>query len=61
MTTFPTIRELLERGANPNGDEKNLCTPLSVMAQRGYYEGVKVQQSTPVSSSSTVQYYMDRL
>lgn len=35
-------RMLLEAGADPNGSERNLCTPLSVMAQRGYYEGVKV-------------------
>ena len=28
---------LLEAGADPNGNEKNLCTPLAVMAQRGYY------------------------
>ena len=31
---------LLEAGADPNGNEKNLCTPLAVMAQRGYYEGM---------------------
>ncbi|HIE82492.1 MAG TPA: ankyrin repeat domain-containing protein, partial [Dehalococcoidia bacterium] len=33
---------LLEAGADPNGHEKNLCTPLAVMAQRGYYEGIKL-------------------
>ena len=33
---------LLEAGADPNGDEKNLCTPLAVMAQRGYYDGIKL-------------------
>ncbi len=33
---------LLERGSDPNGNDKNLCTPISVMAQRGYYEGVKL-------------------
>ena len=36
------FRCLLEHGADPNGDFKNLCTPLAVVAQRGYYEGVKV-------------------
>ncbi|XP_059083766.1 ankyrin repeat and SOCS box protein 12-like isoform X3 [Tigriopus californicus] len=35
-------RLLLESGANPNGNDRNMCTPLSVMAQRGYYEGVKL-------------------
>ena len=33
------VRELLEAGADPNGSDKNLCTPLAVMSQRGYYEG----------------------
>lgn len=33
---------LLEAGADPNGNEKNLCTPLAVMAQRGYYEGLRL-------------------
>ena len=32
-------KALLEAGADPNGNEKNLCTPLAVMSQRGYYEG----------------------
>ena len=36
------IRILLEKGADPNGDIRNLCTPLAVMAQRGYYEGVRL-------------------
>ncbi len=26
---------LLDADADPNGNEKNLCTPLAVMAQRG--------------------------
>ena len=33
---------LLEKGADPNGHEKNLCTPLAIMAQRGYYEGIRI-------------------
>ena len=33
---------LLETGADPNGNDKNLCTPLAVMSQRGYYEGKAV-------------------
>ena len=33
---------LLKSGADPNGNEKNLCTPLAVMAQRGYYEGLRL-------------------
>ena len=36
------FRYLLEQGANPNGSDTNLCAPISVMAQRGYYQGVKV-------------------
>ena len=35
-------RILLEAGANPNADIRNLCTPLAVMAQRGYYEGLRI-------------------
>ena len=35
-------RFLLEAGADPNGNEKNLCTPLAVMAQRGYYDGLRL-------------------
>ena len=35
-------RILLEAGADPNGDIRNLCTPLAVMAQRGYYEGLRL-------------------
>ena len=33
---------LLEKGADPNGHEKNLCTPLAIMAQRGYCEGIRI-------------------
>ncbi|XP_071745450.1 ankyrin repeat and SOCS box protein 16-like [Lepeophtheirus salmonis] len=36
------VEYLLSVGANPNGNDQNLCTPLSVMAQRGYYEGIKL-------------------
>ena len=39
---FDDCRVLLEAGANPNGSEKNLCTPLAIMAQRGFYEGVRL-------------------
>ena len=39
---FYYLRCLLQHGADPNGNFKNLCTPLAVVAQRGYYEGVKV-------------------
>jgi hypothetical protein len=42
------FRCLLDHGADPNGDDKNLCTPMSVMAQRGYYEGVKVSHADQV-------------
>ena len=35
-------RLLLDHGADPNGNDRNMCTPLSVMSQRGYYEGVKL-------------------
>lgn len=35
-------RYLLIKGANPNGSRRNLCAPIAVMAQRGYYEGVRV-------------------
>jgi len=38
----PNLRILLEAGANPNGHDKNLCTPLAVMAQRGFYEGLRL-------------------
>ena len=40
---------LLEAGADPNGNEKNLCTPLAVMAQRGYYEGMYVRVTKVVA------------
>ncbi|CAB4066433.1 unnamed protein product [Lepeophtheirus salmonis] len=36
------VEYLLSVGANPNGNDQNLCSPLSVMAQRGYYEGIKL-------------------
>jgi len=29
-------------GADPNGSDRNLCTPLAVAAQRGYAEGVRL-------------------
>ena len=32
----------MEAGADPNGSEKNLCTPLAIMAQRGFYDGVRL-------------------
>ena len=35
---------LLEAGANPNGSPANLCSPLSIMCQRGFYEGIKVRK-----------------
>ena len=35
-------RVLLEAGADPNGSQANLCSPLSIMCQRGFYPGVKV-------------------
>ena len=33
---------LLEHGADPNGSTNNLCSPLSIMCQRGFYPGVKL-------------------
>ena len=42
---FLCFRCLLQHGADPNGDFKNLCTPLAVVAQRGYYGGVKVREN----------------
>ena len=33
---------LLNAGADPNGSQSNLCSPLSIMCQRGFYPGVKV-------------------
>ena len=33
---------LLVAGADPNGSDKNLCTPLAVVAQRGYVQGVRL-------------------
>ena len=36
----PNIPYHFSPGADPNGNEKNLCTPLAVMSQRGYYEGI---------------------
>ena len=35
-------RILLESGAAPNGSPANLCSPLSIMCQRGFYPGVKL-------------------
>ena len=35
-------RILLESGADPNGSPANLCSPLSIMCQRGFYPGVKL-------------------
>ena len=35
-------RRLLEAGADPNGADRNLCSPLSVMAQRGHEVGVRL-------------------
>ena len=35
-------RVLLEAGADPNASSANLCSPLSIMCQRGFYPGVKV-------------------
>ena len=35
-------RLLLEAGADPNGSQANLCSPLSIMCQRGFYPGVKL-------------------
>ena len=35
-------RLLLESGADPNGSSANLCSPLSIMCQRGFYPGVKL-------------------
>ncbi len=39
---WDVAKVLLEHGADPNGDAKNMCTPLCVMAQRGYLQGVKL-------------------
>ena len=33
---------LLEAGADPNGSQANLCSPLAIMCQRGFYTGVKL-------------------
>jgi len=35
-------RALLQAGADPNGSAANLCSPLSIMCQRGFYPGVKL-------------------
>ena len=35
-------RLLLEAGADPNGSQANLCSPLSIMCQRGFYPGVRL-------------------
>ena len=37
---WAVARVLLEAGADPNGSLKNLCSPLSIMCQRGLLEGV---------------------
>ena len=37
---WAVARVLLEAGADPNGSFKNLCSPLSIMCQRGLLEGV---------------------
>ena len=39
---YDCARLLLEAGADPNGSQANLCSPLSIMCQRGFYPGVKL-------------------
>ena len=39
---WSVARALLQAGADPNGSTANLCSPLSIMCQRGFYHGVKV-------------------
>ena len=39
---WEAAKVLLEAGADPNGNLKNMCTPLAVMAQRGFYEGLRL-------------------
>ena len=37
---WSVARALLEAGADPNGSLKNLCSPLSIMCQRGFLKGI---------------------
>jgi hypothetical protein len=39
-----------EAGANPNGSSRNLCSPLSIMCQRGLHEGVQVHTVTRLTA-----------
>ena len=39
---YDCARLLLEAGADPNGSQANLCSPLSIMCQRGFYPGVRL-------------------
>ena len=48
---WAAARLLLEAGAAPGGSTANLCSPLSILCQRGHYEGVKVFCSYPFNSS----------
>ena len=34
-------RLLLQAGADPNGSPANLCSPLSIVCQRGFYPGTE--------------------
>jgi len=39
---WDTAKVLLEHGANPNGSMRNLCSPLSILCQRGFHEGIQL-------------------
>ena len=49
-------RILLEAGADPNGSQANLCSPLSIMCQRGFYPGIKVASQTYKHFQSYINY-----
>ncbi|XP_023341380.1 ankyrin repeat and SOCS box protein 1 isoform X1 [Eurytemora carolleeae] len=39
---WSAARTLLEHGANPNGSLRNLCSPLSILCQRGLEQGIQL-------------------
>ncbi len=36
------VKQLLDAGADPDGDTQNLCSPLYVAAMEGFFEALKV-------------------